>query len=139
MAPFFILMASWIVLRAVGWLGVARLASWRECARYALSIMFLFTGVTHFTGMKYDYLAMIPSQLPAGLWTIYLAGVFEIAGAIGLLIPATRRIAGICLVLLLIAMFPANVNAALQDIPFRGRAPTPLCGCAPPFSSSTSS
>jgi uncharacterized membrane protein len=93
--------------------------------------MFLFTGVTHFTGMKHDYLAMMPSGLPAGLWIIYLAGIFEIAGAIGLLIPATGKIAGVYLVLLLIVMFPANVNAALGDIPLNGRAPTPLWLRAP--------
>lgn len=81
--------------------------------------------------MKYDYLAMIPDALPAGLWTIYLTGLFEIAGAVGLLIPATRRIAGICLILLLVATFPANVNAALNDIAFRGRAATPLLLRAP--------
>jgi uncharacterized membrane protein len=43
-----------------------------------------------------------------------------------LLIPRLRRIAGICLVLLLVAMLPANVNAALSGIPFRGEAPTAL-------------
>jgi uncharacterized membrane protein len=52
--------------------------------------------------------------------------VFEIAGAIGLLLPQTRRLAGICLVLLLVAMFTANVNAALNEIPLGGQDPTPL-------------
>ena len=93
--------------------------------------MFLFTGVTHFTSVKYDYLAMIPDPLPAGLRTIYLTGLFEIAGAVGLLIPVTRQITGICLILLLVAMFPANVNAALNEIAFRGRAATPLLLRAP--------
>lgn len=52
--------------------------------------------------------------------------MFEIAGAIGLLIPQTRKLAGICLVLFLVAMFSANVNAALNDIPLGGQDPTPL-------------
>ncbi|MDQ5813417.1 MAG: DoxX family protein [Actinomycetota bacterium] len=88
--------------------------------------MFLFTGTSHFTSMKYDFAAMIPDPLPDGLWVIYLTGVFEIAGAIGLLIPQTRKLAGICLVLLLVAMFSANVNAALNAIPLGGQDPTPL-------------
>jgi uncharacterized membrane protein len=88
--------------------------------------MFLFTGTSHFTSMKYDLAAMIPPPLPNDLWVIYLSGVFEIAGAIGLLIPRTRRLAGICLVLLLVALFPANVYAALSEIPLRGKAATPL-------------
>ena len=48
MLPAVILFGSLLALRLVGFLGVDRLSSWRECARYALVIMFLFTGVTHF-------------------------------------------------------------------------------------------
>jgi uncharacterized membrane protein len=76
--------------------------------------------------MKHDLAAMMPGPLPGGLWIIYLTGLFEIAGAVGLLVPRTRRLAGFCLVLLLIAQFPANVNAALNGIPLGGEAPTPL-------------
>lgn len=94
-------------------------------------IMFLFTGISHFTAMRHDFAAMIPEPLPNGLWVVYLTGLFEIAGAVGLLIPVTRRAAGVCLVLLLVAMFPANVNAALSDIELGGRAPTELWLRAP--------
>ena len=107
-------------------LGVKRLSSWRHAGLGALAIMFLFTSTAHFSGMKHDLAAMMPEPLPDGLWIIYLTGVFEIAGAIGLLVPRTRRLAGICLVLLLIAQFPANVNAALDGIPLGGEPPTPL-------------
>ncbi|MGI8911990.1 MAG: DoxX family protein [Rubrobacteraceae bacterium] len=96
-----------------------------------MAIMLLFTGASHFTSMRHDFAAMIPDLLPNGLWVIYLTGVFEIAGAVGLLIPQTRRLAGICLVLLMIVMFSANVNAALDDIPLRGQDPTPLWLRAP--------
>jgi uncharacterized membrane protein len=122
----FVLAISFILLRIVGLLGVERLSSWRAAGLGALAIMFLITSSAHFTGMKYDLAAMLPEPLPDGLWIIYLTGVFEIAGAIGLLIPRTRRLAGIGLVLLLIAAFPANVNAALNGIPFGGEPPTPL-------------
>ena len=126
MTSLFVLIISFLLLRAVGWLGVKQLSSWRDAGRGALAIMFLFTGISHFTSMKYDFAAMIPAPLPNDLWVIYLSGVLEIAGAIGLLIPRTRKLAGICLVLLLVALFPANVYAALNDIPLRGEAPTPL-------------
>ena len=126
MVSLFVLLASFILLRGVGLLGVERLSSWRGAGRGALVIMFLFTGTSHFTSMKYDFAAMIPDPMPDGLWVIYLTGVFEIAGAIGLLLPQTRRLAGICLVLLLVAMFSANVNAALNEIPLGGQDPTPL-------------
>jgi uncharacterized membrane protein len=126
MASVFVLVVSLFVLRGVGWLGVKQLSSWRDAGRVALVTMFLFTGASHFTSMKYDFAAMIPAPLPNDLWIIYLTGVLEIAGAIGLLIPRTRKLAGICLVLLLVALFPANAYAALNEIPLQGEAPTPL-------------
>ncbi len=126
-----VLVVSFILLRGVGWLGVERLSSWRAAGLGALAIMFVVTGASHFTSMKYDFAAMTPEPLPDGLWVIYLTGVFEIAGAIGLLIPRTRRLAGICLALLMVAAFPANVNAALGGIPFGGEAATPLWLRAP--------
>jgi uncharacterized membrane protein len=126
MAPLFILVISLLLLRGLGLLGVKWLSSWRRAGLYAVAIMFLFTGATHFSGMKHDYAAMLPSPLSGNVGMIYLTGALQIAGAVGLLVPRTRRLAGICLVLLLVAMFPGNVYAALNDIEFRGDAPTPL-------------
>ena len=131
METLFVLFASWGLLRAAGRLGVRGLASWKEAGRGALAVMFVFTGASHFSAMKHDFVAMIPAPLPNDLWVIYLTGVLLIAGAIGLVLPQTRRLAAICLALLLVALFPANVNAALNDIPLRGRAPTPLWLRAP--------
>jgi uncharacterized membrane protein len=126
MITVFILVIASILLRGAGWLGVRWFASWRDAVRVALAIMFLFTGATHFSDMQHDYLAMVPEPLPKGLWVIYLTGLLEVVGAIGLLIPRLQRVAAIGLVILLIAMFPANVNAALNGIPFRGEPPTSL-------------
>lgn len=126
MVSLFVLVVSFLLLRGAGLLGVARLSSWRAAGRGALVVMFLFTGTSHFTGMRHDFAAMIPPPLPNDLWLIYLTGAFEIAGAVGLMIPRTRRLAGICLALLLVALFPANVYAALNEIPLRGQAATPL-------------
>ena len=131
MISFFVLVISFILLRGLGALGVERLSTWREAGRVALVIMFLFTGFSHFSSLKHDFAAMIPAPLPNDLWVIYLAGIFEIAGAVGLLIPRTRRLAGVCLVLLMVAMFPANVNAIINGIPLGGNDPTPLWVRAP--------
>jgi uncharacterized membrane protein len=126
MAALFVLVISLLLLRGLGLLGVRRLSSWRDAGLLAVVIMFLFTGATHFTGMKHDYAAMLPSPLSGNLGIIYLSGVLEIAGAVGLLIPRTRRLAGICLALYLVAVFPGNVYAAVNEVPFRGELPTPL-------------
>ena len=126
MAPLFILVISFILLRGIGSLGVRRLSSWREAGLFAVAVMFVFTGATHFSAMQHDYAAMLPDPLSGNLGLIYFTGALQIAGAIGLLISRTRRLASICLVLLLVAMFPGNVYAAVNEVAFRGEPPTPL-------------
>jgi uncharacterized membrane protein len=131
MAPLFVLALGWLALRGAGRLGVERLASWRSAGRGASAGMFLFTGATHFTSMKHDYAAMIPEPLPKSLRLIELTGLLQIAGAVGLLVPRLRRMAGMGLAAQLAAMFPANVYAAREGVPFRGRPATPLAVRAP--------
>jgi uncharacterized membrane protein len=126
MAALFVLAVSFLLLRGLGLFGVRRLSSWREAGLVAVAITFLFTGATHFTGMKHDYAAMLPGPLSGNLGIIYLSGILEIAGAVGLLVPRTRRLAGVCLALYLVAVFPGNVYAAVNEVPFRGEPPTPL-------------
>ncbi len=123
MEPFLALAVSMLVFRGAGALGVRALASWREAARYALVCFFLFTASSHFTSLKYDLAAMIPDPFPQSLWLIYLTGVAEIAGAIGLVIPRTRKLAGICLAVMLVGLLPANVKLAINEIPFGGKPP----------------
>jgi len=100
--------------------------SFRDAARIGMAVLFVVTGVSHFSRLKADMAAMIPPPLTGSLWVISVTGVFELAGAVGLLLPAVRRLAAWCLIALLVAMFPANVYAALRNITLRGRAATPL-------------
>ena len=72
MVSLFVLVISFLLLRGAGLLGIARLSSWRAAGRGALVVVFLFTGTSHFTGMKHDFAAMIPPPLPNDLWVIYL-------------------------------------------------------------------
>ena len=97
-----------------------------DAARIGLAVMFLFTAASHFSSLKYDLAAMIPPPLTGALWLIYLTGVLEAAGAIGLLIPRLRRLAAWGLIALLIGLFPANVYAALTGVALGGAAATPL-------------
>jgi uncharacterized membrane protein len=57
---------------------------------------------------------------------VTFTGVCEIAGAIGLLVPATRRLAAVALILFLIAVLPANIHAAQSGVTIGGTAATPL-------------
>ncbi|HEY0157626.1 MAG TPA: DoxX family membrane protein [Thermoanaerobaculia bacterium] len=100
---------------------------WRDAARIGIAVMFLFAASSRLSpAITHDLASMIPPPLTGSVWLVYLTGVFEAAGAIGLLLPRYRRLAGICLVLLLVALFPANVYAALNDVTLRGSAAMPL-------------
>lgn len=81
-------------------------------SRLLLAAVFVFAGMMHFV-IPASYAAIMPPWLPWHRGLVYLSGVLEIAGGVGLLIPRTRRAAGIGLVLLLIAVWPANLQMAL--------------------------
>jgi len=126
MAILTVLFASWLVFRGIGALGVSALATWRGSACYALAVMFVFTGVAHFNKMKHDLAQMVPAIFPRPLLLVYFTGILEFMGVAGLLLPRFRSLAGLCLIALLIVMFPANVNAALKGTMLRGKPATPL-------------
>jgi uncharacterized membrane protein len=68
------------------------------------------------------YLPMMPPYLPWHVALIYLSGLAEVLVGIGVLIPGTRRLAAWGAILLLIAIFPANVHIAIYDVPVFGAA-----------------
>jgi uncharacterized membrane protein len=131
MLVLIVLLVSWLVFRAVGAAGVHALASWQDSARYALVVMFVFTATAHFNKMKHDLARMIPAYFPRPLLLVYVTGVLELLGAAGLVLPQFRRLAGICLIALLVGMFIANVSAAQRGVTLRGKPPTPLWLRAP--------
>lgn len=131
MAPLIVLVAATLIFRLLGRLGVRVLHTWRDAARFGLAVMLLFTAAAHFTPMKHDLARMIPAPLTGNLAVVSLTGLLEIAGALGILLPRTRRAAGIGLFLLLLAMFPANVSAARRGVTLRGEPATALLLRAP--------
>ena len=80
--------------------------------RLALALLFIVAGVLHFV-IPAPYRAIMPPWLPAHGALVAISGAAEIAGGIGLLHPVTRRAAGIGLILLLVAVFPANIQMLL--------------------------
>jgi uncharacterized membrane protein len=83
-------------------------------------LWFLFGGVAHFSLTEVE-MRIVPPVIPWPRATVLISGVLELLGAIGILIPATRRAAGIGLFLLTIAVTPANVymlqHAELFNVP----------------------
>src|ERR1041384_6513622 len=122
-----LLFVPWLAFRAAGALGVRRLAGWPSSAAHALALMLVFTGAAHFAPDSLtvmpshdDLTAMVPPFVPAPDLMVYATGVLELLGAAGLVLRATRRLAGWCLALLFVALIPANIYAATGGIALNG-------------------
>jgi uncharacterized membrane protein len=118
MAPLVTLLLGSIVARIVGWLGVGYVNNWTAAIAVGLAAMFVLTGVAHFAPpMRGDLIAIVPPRLPVPGLLVTVTGVLELLGAVGLLLPVTRVAAAVCLLALMLAMFPANVYAARMPNP----------------------
>ncbi len=126
MLVLIILIASILIFRGLGFTGAPAFASWSADVRDGLAVMLLFTGSAHFTPVKEDLIRMTPQWVPRPRSMVFFTGLCELAGAIGLVVPETRRAAGIALILFFIAVLPANIHAARAKVTLRGRAATPL-------------
>ncbi|MFE2285247.1 DoxX family protein [Streptomyces sp. NPDC059443] len=126
MAPLIVLVVGWILARIAGLLGLSALDGWQPALCVALALMFTLTGVGHFTGRRAEMIAMVPPALPRADLLVTVTGLLELAGAVGLLLPATRPWAAIAFTLMLLAMFPANVHAARSGLTLNGKPVMPL-------------
>jgi uncharacterized membrane protein len=90
-----VLVVGTLLARVAGAAGVARLNSWPAAVRLGLAAMLTVTASAHFTDMRHDLARMIPPGVPYPMPVVYLTGVCEILGAIGLLVPRARRAAGL--------------------------------------------
>jgi uncharacterized membrane protein len=128
MAPLVVMSIVWLIARLIGATGLWLDAeTWTGALRMALAAMFVFTAVSHFhPRMRSDLIQMVPASLPAPALLVSLTGVLELLGALGLMLPQRRFVAAWALIALLVAMFPANVQAARQGLVIAGRRATPL-------------
>jgi uncharacterized membrane protein len=118
MAPLVALLTGSMAARIVGWLGVDYVDTWVKAIAVGLAAMFVLTGVAHFAPpLRGSLIAIVPPRLPAPGLLVSFTGVLELFGAVGLLVPATRIAAAVCLLLLMLAMFPANIYAARMPNP----------------------
>ncbi|MBW8683710.1 DoxX family protein [Chitinophaga rhizophila] len=91
-------------------------------ALIAAAVMFILIGIMHLaTPRKLTY--MIEGWLPYALQLVLISGVLEIILGAGLLIPAVRVYAAWGLIILLMAMFPANIYVAVHELPAPGGLP----------------
>src|SRR5205807_2255100 len=83
--------------------------------------MFLLTASAHFGKRRRDLIRMVPGVFQRPDLLVTVSGMLEIVGAIGLLIPSTAPGAAVCLAVLLVALFPANVHAAREKLTIAGQ------------------
>jgi uncharacterized membrane protein len=89
---------------------------------YIIGVLFIVAGIIHFVNPAI-YEAIMPPYLPAHHALVAISGFFEILGGIGAMIPQTRKAAGIGLIALLVAVFPANLYMATDAAKFSSFAP----------------
>jgi uncharacterized membrane protein len=99
---------------------VAMIPILRRVALILVFLWFVIGGVAHFSLTEME-MRIVPPFIPWPRAAVLISGVFELLGAAGILIPVTRRAAGIGLFLLTIAVTPANVfmlqHAELFNVP----------------------
>jgi uncharacterized membrane protein len=126
MIPFFVLLFASLFFRLLGYLGVPFFAVWQHALRAALAAMFLLTASAHWGRRRADLVRMVPPRFPLPAAMVTLTGLAEIAGAIGIVWQTTAPWAAGGLILLLLAVFPANIYAARHSLAIGSRKVTSL-------------
>lgn len=93
-------------------------------ARVGVTLFFLFASLGHFIRTE-PMAEMLPPAVPYRIELIYLTGVFELLGAIGVWIPRLTRITGLLLIIMLLGLLPANIYSAFNRVEFGGHGSGP--------------
>jgi len=88
---------------------------------WIMAAFYVVAGVMHFARPEF-YLPMMPPYLPWHGPLVFLSGVAEVGLGVAVLIPALRPWAAWGIILLLVAVFPANIHIALNNVPVFGAA-----------------
>lgn len=94
------------------WAALRFRSSW---SKLFLAVFFVCAGLMHFV-VPDAYIRIVPPAFPAPNLLVELSGIAEILGGIGLLVGFTQRAAAWGLVLLLVAVFPANIYMAVSHV-----------------------
>tara|TARA_B100001094_G_scaffold63839_1_gene59815 strand:- start:108 stop:491 length:384 start_codon:yes stop_codon:yes gene_type:complete len=81
---------------------------------FIMSFFYIMIGLSHFKNPEW-YIQIIPPVLPMKLELVYLSGIFEIILGLLLFFKKTRPLAGWGLIILLIAVYPANIYLAITN------------------------
>lgn len=120
-----LLVAPYLVLTLIGRLIPGLRTARVTRARVGLSLFFIFTSIGHFIRTE-GMAAMLPPSVPYRVELIYLTGVLELLGAIGVWIPRLVRLTGFLLILMLAGLLPANIYSAIYRVDFGGHEAGPV-------------
>lgn len=93
--------------------------NYRLAMRLLIAAFYMGAGILHLTSPQ-GFILIVPNFVPWPAQVVYLTGIAEIAGAIGLMVPRLQMPAGIGLALYAICVFPANINHAINHIDVGG-------------------
>ena len=119
MAPLIVLLVVFVLTFLVNRYMLKQRFDLSFVGRFALAVMLLFTGVSHFTHTDL-MVQMMPEGLAFKQLLIYLTGVFEICAAGGLIVPKYSKFTSILLCLFFIAILPANVIGSMRQVALGG-------------------
>ncbi len=119
MTVFFLIFIFTGILFLASKIGINPIKDFKNNARIGTGLTFVFAGVSHFL-IPETFMKLMPPFIPFPLMMVYISGVFEILGGIGLIISKTKKAASYGLILLLLAVFPANIYVALENIQLGG-------------------
>lgn len=97
----------------------------KRILKFVFAFIFISGGIIHFVKPEV-YMPMMPDYLPAPLFLVYLSGLGELGLGVALLIPRFQRLAAWGLIVLLICVFPANINMAMHPENFPTMSPIAL-------------
>ena len=98
---------------------------WTSAMRWGMAASLIFFGTDHLMTPE-RYLPMMPDFVPFHRGIVLFTGLCEILGALGLLMPRTRWLAGVMLAVYFVCVFPANIKNAIDGGPVPG-LPTASC------------
>lgn len=114
MKPLFVLLGTFL-LSCLTFFVFTHNANPNLSGRIAMAAMLVFTSVAHFVFSK-GMVLMLPPFIPFKKLLVYLTGIVEIVAAVGLLIPATKYITAIVLIIFFVLLLPANIYASQKRI-----------------------
>ena len=124
MSPLVILITSFVMVLASNFVFQNKYSTSRV-GRFALTIMLVFTGASHFIKTE-EMIQMMPHILPFKAWFVYFTGVVEIVAGVGLLFGRWAKFTSVALIVFFVLILPANIIGTIKRVELGGMENGPL-------------